>query len=170
MLDSRELSEAVLLPVDCVFRSCWGKTVIWAFLVAQMVKNLSLMQETWVQSLGREDSPGGGHGNPLQYSCLENPMDRGAWQAAVHGVTQSRTGLDAYFPDWPRTSFAGSLHSLNIFSPKAGMGRCRPPRLLTHSRQLAGAQVGGGERPFWGQSPATAAAWPFGPVPGLGGC
>ena len=31
----------------------------------------------------------GGHGNPLQYSCLENPMDRGAWRAAVHGVTES---------------------------------------------------------------------------------
>ena len=35
--------------------------------------------------LGR--SPGGGNGSPLQYSCLENPMDRGAWWAAVHGVT-----------------------------------------------------------------------------------
>jgi len=34
-------------------------------------------------------SPGGGHGNPLQYSCLENPMDRGAWQATVRGVTES---------------------------------------------------------------------------------
>ena len=34
-------------------------------------------------------SPGGGHSNPLQYSCLENPMDRGAWRAAVHGVVQS---------------------------------------------------------------------------------
>ena len=33
----------------------------------------------------------GGHGNPLQYSCLENPMDRGAWQATVHGVTESDT-------------------------------------------------------------------------------
>ena len=33
-------------------------------------------------------SPGGGHGNPLQYSCLENPMDRGAWQAAVHRAAQ----------------------------------------------------------------------------------
>ena len=32
---------------------------------------------------------GGGHGNPLQYSCLENPMDRGAWQAVVHGVAKS---------------------------------------------------------------------------------
>ena len=36
-------------------------------------------------------SPAGGHGNPLQYSCLENPMDRGAWGATVHGVSKSRT-------------------------------------------------------------------------------
>ena len=35
-------------------------------------------------------SPGGGNGNPLQYSCLENPMDRGAWQATVHGVANSQ--------------------------------------------------------------------------------
>ena len=34
--------------------------------------------------------PGGGHGNPLQFSCQENPMDRGAWQATVHGVAKSR--------------------------------------------------------------------------------
>ena len=38
-------------------------------------------------------SPGGGHGNRLQYSCLENPMDRGAWWATVHGVTKSQTRL-----------------------------------------------------------------------------
>ena len=38
-------------------------------------------------------SPGGGHGNSLQYSCLENPMDRGAWRAIVHGVARSRTRL-----------------------------------------------------------------------------
>ena len=38
---------------------------------------------------GSGRSPGGGHGNPLQYSCLENPMDRGAWQPIVHGVTES---------------------------------------------------------------------------------
>ena len=36
---------------------------------------------------------GGGHGNPLQYSCLENPMDRGAWQAMFHGVAKNQTGL-----------------------------------------------------------------------------
>ena len=42
---------------------------------------------------GSERSPGGGHGNPLQYSCLENPMDRGAWWATVHWVLQSWTRL-----------------------------------------------------------------------------
>ena len=36
-------------------------------------------------------SPGGGHGNPLQYFCLENPMDRGAWWATVHGVAKSQS-------------------------------------------------------------------------------
>ena len=36
---------------------------------------------------GSGRSPGGGNGNPLQYSCLKNPMDRGTWQATVHGVT-----------------------------------------------------------------------------------
>ena len=46
-----------------------------------------------VQSLDWEDSPRVGNGNPLQYSCLENPMDRGAWQAAVHGATKSRKQL-----------------------------------------------------------------------------
>ena len=42
---------------------------------------------------GSGRSPGGGHGDPLQYSCLENPMDRGAWQAAVHRVVKSQTLL-----------------------------------------------------------------------------
>ena len=42
-----------------------------------------------VPGLGR--SPGGGHGNPLQYSCLENPMDREAWRATAHGIAKSRT-------------------------------------------------------------------------------
>ena len=40
--------------------------------------------------------PGEGNGTPLQYSCLENPMDRGAWCAAVHGVTRSRTRLSDF--------------------------------------------------------------------------
>ena len=53
-----------------------------------MVKNLPVMWETGVRSLGQEDPSGEGHGNPLQYSCLENPMDRGAQQAIVHRVAK----------------------------------------------------------------------------------
>ena len=58
-----------------------------------MVKNLpasagDIRDVGSIPGLGR--SPGGGHVNPLQYSCLENPMDRGAWQATVPRVTKSR--------------------------------------------------------------------------------
>ena len=47
-----------------------------------------------IPGLGR--SPGEGNGNPLQYSCLENPMDRGAWQGTVHGVAKSQTRLSNF--------------------------------------------------------------------------
>ena len=43
---------------------------------------------------GSGKSPGGGHGNPLQYSCLENPVDRGAWWIAVHGVAKKSDMTD----------------------------------------------------------------------------
>ena len=75
--------------------SCWAPQH-GASPMAQWVKNLPAVQETLqmrVQSLGWEDSPGGGHGNPLQYSCLKNHMDRGAWWAIVRGVTESWTQL-----------------------------------------------------------------------------
>ena len=62
--------------------------------MAHMVKNLPVMQEAWVQSLGRKGPPQKKeNGNSLQYSCLENPMDRGVWQATVHGVAKSQTQL-----------------------------------------------------------------------------
>ena len=64
----------------------------WASLVAQLVKNLPAMWETWVQSLGWEDALEG-NCYPLQYSGLKNPMDRGAWWATVHRVAKSRTQL-----------------------------------------------------------------------------
>ena len=55
------------------------------------------MWETWVGLILRSgQSPGGGHVNPLQYSCLENPMDRGAWQATVHRITRSQTQLSMH--------------------------------------------------------------------------
>ena len=69
----------------------------WAIpQVAQMVKNLPVMQEIWIWSLGREDPPGEGKVNPLQNSCLGNPMDRGAWQAPVHGAEKSQTWLSTH--------------------------------------------------------------------------
>ena len=54
------------------------------------------MEETQVRSLGQEDPLDEGMGYPLQYSCLENPMNKGAWWATVHGVTESRTRLSDY--------------------------------------------------------------------------
>ena len=71
----------------------------WASQVALVVKN-PLVRQVFLQVESAGDirevglipgsgrSPGGGHGNPLQYSCLENPVDRGAWQGTVHGVTK----------------------------------------------------------------------------------
>ena len=52
-------------------------------------------QEIRVRALGGEDSPGGGHGNPLDYSFQENPMDRGAWRVSVHGATKESDTTDA---------------------------------------------------------------------------
>ena len=55
-----------------------------------VMKNLPALHEIQkIPGLGR--APGGGHGNPLQYSCLEDPMDTGAWWAIVHRVTKNQT-------------------------------------------------------------------------------
>ena len=75
----------------------------------RLPKNLEPVQPKWLSSKtqpakagnagdaglipGSGRSPGGGNGNPVQYSCLENPMDRGAWRTTVHGGTKSPTQL-----------------------------------------------------------------------------
>ena len=85
--------------------------------MALVVKNLpasagDIRDEGSIPASGR--SPGGGHGSPLQYSGLENPVDRGAWQAAVHGVAKGWT----------------QLKRLSIHAHRAGGGRfLQPPRL-----------------------------------------
>ena len=61
----------------------------WASQVAQLVKNPPASAGDVSSIPGSGRSPGEGNGNPLQYSCLENPKDRGAWQATVHGVAES---------------------------------------------------------------------------------
>ena len=68
--------------------------IVWASQVVLVVKNLlasvgDARDMGLTPGLGR--SPGVGNGNPIQYSCLENPMDRGAWRATVHRVTKSQT-------------------------------------------------------------------------------
>ena len=61
-----------------------------------MVKNLPANAGDMVLIPRSGRSPGEGNGNPLQYSCLGNPMDRGAWQATVGGVPKSQTQLGDY--------------------------------------------------------------------------
>ena len=82
------------------------------------------MQKTWVRSLGREDSPGEGNGNPLQYSCLENAMDGGTWWAIVHGVAKSRTRLSNFtftmwylaFPGGPEVKNLPAMQETRVWS------------------------------------------------------
>ena len=84
-----------------------------ASLVTQVVKNLPAMQETWVQSLGWDEPCGGGHGNPLQYSCLENP----------HG----QRGLVGYSP-WghKETDVAEWLNTAQWLRRSPGEGEGQP--------------------------------------------
>ena len=83
------------------------------------------MRESWVRSLGREDSLEKERANPLQYSCLENPMDGGAWWAAVHGAARSRTQLRDF-------TFTFHFHALE-------------KEMATHSSVLAWRISGTGE-------------------------
>ena len=65
------------------------------------VKNLPAKEADSGLIPGSGKSPGRGKANPLQYSCLGNPMDRGAWWATVHGVAQSQTLPEAHTPPRP---------------------------------------------------------------------
>ena len=66
-----------------------GRLTREGHMVALVVKNLPANAGGLRNAGSIPPPPGGGHGNPLQYSCLENPMDRGAWWATVHGVAES---------------------------------------------------------------------------------
>ena len=75
------------------------------------------MWETWVRSLGREDPLEKGIGNPLQYSCLENPMDGGVWWDTVHRVAESRTRLSDFTSlHFFTTSSTWEAHLLSILA------------------------------------------------------
>ena len=73
---------------ECSFAPAWASRVVLVVKTCLPV----LGDVTDVGSIpGSGSSPGGGHGNPLQYSCMENPMDRRAWGATVHGVKELDT-------------------------------------------------------------------------------
>ena len=79
--------------------------------------------------LGLGRSPGGGNGTPLQYSFLENPMDRGAWQATAHGVTKSQTQLNTH-SEISKLRPSGPIN-LSVFVNKVLLDH-RHVHLLTH--------------------------------------
>ena len=114
---------------------------------------------------GFDPSPGGGHGNPLQYSCLKNPMNRGAWGATVHGVTKSRTRLKrlsthacgrspcAAVCTSPQPGIPRGLCSLILSTPLAGLvvsGRqsCLPCP-SSHAAAVKLPNANSTNSPFW---------------------
>ena len=104
-----------------------------AFPGGAVVKNPhASVGDTWDRSLipGSGRSPGVGNSNLLQYSCLENLMDRGAWQAAVHGVSKRRTRLS----DWAHTSTISrsllKFMSIELVMPSNHIILCLPLLLL----------------------------------------
>ena len=78
----------IYLKISCYLDFSGISSKALASLVAQMVKNPPAVWETWILSPGWEDPPGEGNSYPLKYSCLENSIDRGAWQVTVHGVAK----------------------------------------------------------------------------------
>ena len=104
-----------------------GKPGVKQFMGSQKVKHDWATELNWrdtssVPGLGR--SPGGGHGNPLQYSCLGNLKDRGAWPATVHRVAKSQTQLK-----WLRTHTQVKIH------PEFHISK---PGLCQHTENLSG--------------------------------
>ena len=92
----RQGSLACCSPWDCKELDMTEQLNWTEASMAHMLKNLPAMQQDPDSIPGSGRSPGDGNGNLLQYSCLENPMDRGAWRATVHGVLKSQTRLSNY--------------------------------------------------------------------------
>ena len=84
-----------------------------ASLLAQSVKNVPAMQKPWCSIPGSGTSPGEGNGNPLQYSYLENPVDKGTWRATVYGVARVEH-------DWVTFTTTTTTNSFYSLSPTPG--------------------------------------------------
>ena len=86
---------------------CWNSVrlhLYWGFPGGSVVKNLPASARDAGSMPGWGRSPGGGNGNPLQYSCLGNPMDRGDWQATVQGVAKESKTTERLINNMPMLS------------------------------------------------------------------
>ena len=92
MVDKTTSDLLHLLPVSLSMCSTWHFNCLY-YIFADILLNLHVWKKMTLDSRGLE---GEGNGTPLQYSCLEYPMDRGAWWAAVYGVAKSRTRLSDF--------------------------------------------------------------------------
>ena len=106
------------------------------YLVAQVVENLPVRQEIWVQSLGQEGLLEKRNGCPLQYSCLEKSTDREAWQATVHGVTKSLPQLSqlGFLGDSLVENLPANLEDVGLIP---GLRRSLEKEMAVHSSILA---------------------------------
>ena len=101
---------------------------------------------------GSGRSPGGGHGNPFQYSCLENPIDRGAWQATIHSITKSWTRRKqlntAHYHGRNRAHSQMKLPGNNVvFHPDIHL--CRSALTVVEDFSHGGSKLG----KVWGKTP-----------------
>ena len=94
---SHKLQLNTVLTLPCSMQiGIYPIVILEGFPGESVVKNMPVMQVTWVQSLGQEDGLEKENGNPLQYSCQGNPMVRGAWRTIVHGVTRVKHDLGTF--------------------------------------------------------------------------
>ena len=126
----------------------WGRVTFgWGFPSGSAVKNLPANTGDMGLIPGSGWSPRGGNGNPLQYSCLGNPMDRGPWWAKVHQVTKSQTRYSdwAWEPPWmvfknPTTQTAAcsalTLHTEHKLRKGIHVFAKRPTQLDPHRRAV----------------------------------
>ena len=116
------LLQTLLLPTQL-----WSKFIFATKKVSQLgfpggsagtnpPANAGDTQETWVPSVGSERFPGVGKGHPVQYSCLENPVDRGAWWAIVHSVAKSRTQLEWWSAHAKSCSCPGKINQSTLWA------------------------------------------------------
>ena len=91
MMLAADLVIILFILKNFLFTGCYGASQVALVVKNSPTKTGDITDTGLIPESGR--SPGGWDGNPLKYSCLENPMDRGAWQAAVHDVAKSRTQL-----------------------------------------------------------------------------